>query len=328
MPGWVKLFGLSGLIVLRRRMIGVFMDPVGGCNLRCKMCYFSDPVRRKSLGGRMSDEELYRAAETFFPRALKLQIGCGAEPTLDKRLAKIISLGKKYGVPYISITTNGQLIADGFINLEELCDAGLNEVTLSMHGTRKETLEFLMPGASFEKHLKLIAMLQDARKRYPGFTVRVNFTVNSMNVEDLLDNSFWKLWGKSNGPDIVQLRPVQKIGESEWSDFNLDKLRELYSQSIGRIANECVKRGITCIAPTQGQLNEVASVQDPISAVIEDVTYCYIGPDVMYKGDFESDDTLASYFKRKRTASRVVKAIFSHKSRKKNVSKKLNYNIQ
>ncbi len=326
-PGWTKLLGLSLLLICRRRMIGVFIDTVGSCNLRCKMCYFSDPEKRKSLGGKMSIEEIERAAKSLFPRALKLQIGCGAEPTLDNRLPQIIQKGKEAGIPYISLTTNGQLIADGRINIEELCAAGLDEITLSMHGTQQATFEYLMSGASFEKHCKLIAMLEDIKRKYPNFTIRINFTVNSLNVTDLADNSFWDLWKTSKGPDIVQLRPVQKIGESEWSDFSLDKIRDTYPQTIEKIADECAKRGITFIGPSPDQLDEVATNQDSTSSIIEDITYCYISPHVMYKPDFLAEDTFTSYHKRHRTASSLIRSIFTAASRKKNVSKKLNYNI-
>lgn len=199
-PGWAKLLGLSALMVTRRRMAGIFIDPVNSCNLRCRMCYFSDPEHRKTMTGRLSDSDIDRVERAFFARALKLQIGCGAEPTLDPRVPDIIRRGKAAGIPFISITTNGQLIADGRLDLDELCAAGLNEVTLSMHGTRAETFEHLMPGAKFEKHQKLIAMLEEARRKYPELTVRINFTVNSLNVEDLADDSFWNLWTTSQGP--------------------------------------------------------------------------------------------------------------------------------
>ena len=43
--------GLWLFHVLGKRYIGVFLDPVLACNFRCKMCYFSDEEKRKSLRG-------------------------------------------------------------------------------------------------------------------------------------------------------------------------------------------------------------------------------------------------------------------------------------
>ena len=58
------------------------------CNLRCKMCYFTDEDYVKTLKGQIKDEDLNLIAESIFGRALKLQIGCGTEPTLYKNLVK------------------------------------------------------------------------------------------------------------------------------------------------------------------------------------------------------------------------------------------------
>ena len=84
------------------------------------MCYFSDSKKRGQVKGNMSDEELDKVEKALFHRALKLQIGCGAEPTLYPHLAELVKRGHRAGIPYISLTTNGQLIATGRVNLEQL----------------------------------------------------------------------------------------------------------------------------------------------------------------------------------------------------------------
>ena len=50
----LKLLGIWLFHVLGKRYIGVFLDPVQACNFRCKMCYFSDEEKRKSLRDRKS----------------------------------------------------------------------------------------------------------------------------------------------------------------------------------------------------------------------------------------------------------------------------------
>lgn len=327
-PAPVKLGGMIGMHLLGRRVIGIFIDPVNACNLRCKMCYFSDPAKRAELKGVMTEQEIDAAEKAFFHRALKLQIGCGTEPTLYKGLTNLVRRGKNAGIPFISLTTNGQLIADGTVNLEELCAAGLNEITISMHGTRRATYEELMPGAKYDNLIKLIEIAEEARRKFPDFSIRVNFTINSLNVSDLTDDSFWKLWN-TKGPDILQLRPVQKIGESEWQDFSIDKIKGLYDQSIGRFIKECANRGVTCMAPDRSQLDQVASQQSACSAAIEDFTYCYIAPHSLYKADFQTDaDTFESYHRRKKTVRHLIAVMLGFgKKRTRKVSKKLNYNI-
>ena len=331
LPQPVKLAVLAAMFRLRRRTAGVFLDPVLACNLRCRMCYFSDPVRRASMKGIISDNQLNECAKAIFPYALKLQIGCGAEPTLYPRLEEIIILGRQYGVPYISLTTNGQLIGTGRCSLETLVLAGLNELTLSLHGTTREVYENLMPGADFDTFGKLTAEIARVKPLFPDFRLRVNYTVNSLNIHDLKGDKFWKLWHEGGMPDIVQLRPVQKIGESDWQDFDPQPLIDNYDESIGAIAAECARRGITCIAPTRDQIEAVAGDQDETAALIEELTYVYVSPESCYREDFNpTQETYTAYHRRHHTVRRLLSTTLRPKlsSHHKNVSKKLNYNIK
>ena len=266
-----------------------------------------------------------------FPIRTQIADSCGAEPTLYPRLTEIITLGRRYGVPYISLTTNGQLIGSGRCSLEALVRAGLNELTLSLHGTTREVYENLMPGADFDTFGRLTTEIARVKHRLPDFRLRVNYTVNSLNVHDLKGDRFWKLWHEGGMPDIVQLRPVQKIGESDWQDFDPQPLIDNYDASIGAIAAECGSRGITCIAPTRDQIAAVAGNQDETAALIEDLTYVYVSPESCYKEDFDpAQETYAAYHRRHHTVRRLLNAAFHPKpdGRGKNVSKKLNYNIK
>ena len=135
----VKFLGLWALHKLNMRYLAVYLDPVMACNLRCKMCYFTDPDFVKGIrgAGYFSAQEAERLGQVFFGRALKLQIGCGTEPTLYKDLPSLVRLGKRYRVPYISLTTNANLLTRELI--EELVEAGLDEFTISLHGVTRES---------------------------------------------------------------------------------------------------------------------------------------------------------------------------------------------
>lgn len=330
-PAPLKLLGLWSLLVGKRRLIGVFLDPVLGCNIRCRMCYFSDPEKRRQMHGVISGEQIDRMVAKLLPRALKLQIGCGAEPTLYRDLAGLIAKGKRAGVPFISITTNGQLIADGRINLDELVDAGLDEITLSVHGTGKAIYEELMEGAQYERFLELVRQLGRVKRSGRKLAVRVNFTVNSLNKEDLRENRFFQPWDDAGCViDTVQIRPVQKIGESSWDDFDLSSIKNEYEATVGNVARRCRERGITCIVPTLEAIDHVDRTQEGASALIEDISYCYVSPDSFYKPDFDIEkDTFESWHRRHHTARRLLGgALFGVRSKRAKVSKKLNYRVK
>ena len=71
----IKFLGLFLLHKFNKRYLAVNLDPVMACNLRCKMCYFTDKDYVKKLKGIFPQDEIEYLGEAFFKRALKLQIG-------------------------------------------------------------------------------------------------------------------------------------------------------------------------------------------------------------------------------------------------------------
>lgn len=326
-PDTFKVLGLIIMHILRRRTLAVYLDPNTGCNLRCRMCYFSNPKYDKQVSF-IEDKKLKNVERCFYPRALKLQIGCGTEPTLYPNLNSIITKAKMSGVPFISLTTNGQLLAQKSDMLDKMILSGLNEITLSVHGFNAKTYEFLMQRGKFEKFKNLLDVLAQLKEKYPHFSIRINFTFNYMNIVDLYPKNFWKIWSEVK-PDVIQLRPVQVMGGTGWTDYDTQALGEYYDDTIGKIIKDCHAFGIKIIAPEKWQLSKVDNEQGWASAAIEDVSYCYVSPTSFYKSDFlEDKDTYESYHKRKKTVSKLLLMLFYHKGRRRNASKKLNYTVK
>ena len=71
MPASLKIFGLWGMHVSRRRLLGLYLDPVLACNLRCRMCYFSDEAQRKArFNGHVFQKEDLDKVERAFSTGL------------------------------------------------------------------------------------------------------------------------------------------------------------------------------------------------------------------------------------------------------------------
>lgn len=314
----IKLLGIYFLYKFKKRYIGIFLDPVLSCNLRCKMCYFSDEEKRKTLKGRFTINELYTIADAFFHRALKVQIGCGAEPSLFKQNKELILLAKEKKVPYVSMTTNGVLFTEN--ELWGFVEAGLDEITLSLHGVKKETYEYLMQGASYEKFLQVLRVLTDIKKKFPQFKIRVNYTINKDNLEEL--NGFFNAFNAYHF-DIIQLRPIQKMGNTEYDNFSWDDIYNKYDNTIAKVRSYCAKRNIMCIAPQKGDLIKEANENNSIA----EYTYCNISPNAIWQSDFDiNKDTYDTYAKRNNFGRMYLKNIFQ--KREKNTDKRsLNYDI-
>lgn len=315
----IKFLGLWLLHKFNKRYLAVNLDPVMACNLRCKMCYFTDADYVKTLKGQFKPEELEQVAKTIFKRALKLQIGCGTEPTLYKNLPEIVKLGKQYGVPYISVTTNANLLDEE--KIEALLKAGLNEFTISLHGVTKESYEGFMKKASYEKFHNAFNAFQKLKNKY-DFKVRINYTFNKDNFYELTE-LFNHFSGKSF--DILQIRPIRKIGNTEYSDFDLESIRADYSMLIKQIRDNCKANNITLLAsneiPKKTQINN--------SSLIFDYTFCYVSPNNFWKDGFDwKNESFNQYSKRIGWSKQLYANIFKSETELKSLSNRLNYEVE
>lgn len=322
----LKLMMLSSARLLGMRYYGVFIDPVIACNLKCRMCYFSDPNNRPAPQGIMDSGQIAALRENVLSKALKMQIGCGAEPTIFKALPELIAAGKKAGVPYIEITTNGQLLNEN--NLEEAIKAGLDGMTLSLHGTTRQTYEFLMEGAKFDRLIELIELLGKIKTRYPEFKLRINYTANNLNKKELA--GIWQLFD-GVGIDIIQVRPIQKLGETAYNDFVIEDYDGFISEIISPLEEECRKRNVITLLPSRENVEHVNRKTSILTSILEEVSYCYVSPSQCYRPDYDfRKETIRKYQGRSGIASRLHRAIFGRhlleEASEINSTKKLNYN--
>ncbi|MBO6605444.1 MAG: radical SAM protein [Psychroserpens sp.] len=315
----IKFLGLYILHKLNKRYLAVNLDPVMACNLRCKMCYFTDADYVKTLKGQFKDEDLDQVAKAIFNRALKLQIGCGTEPTLYKNLVKIVELGKAYNVPYISITTNANLLTKE--NIEPLLKAGLNEFTISLHGVTKETYESFMKKASYEKFHNAFKAFAELKQKY-DFKVRINYTFNKDNFYEL--EQFFDHFDPASF-DILQVRPIQKIGNTEYNDFDISTLAEDYPSLIRSIRSTCKTNNIVLLAPNS--LSELT--KDNQSSLIFDYTFCYVSPNKFWKDGFNwREESFNDFSKNIGWSQQLFANIFKSKKELKSLSNRLNYEIE
>ena len=328
----VKLAVLWTMHVLHRRYLGVFIDPILACNYRCRMCYFSNKEERMKRRGRMTKSQIEHIAQSIFRRTLKLQIGCGAEPSLDiEGTLCLIRLGKQYGVPYIAMTSNAVLLT--YEKLYELVEAGLDELTISLHGIHRDTYQNLMGvTADYDAFLSVLQSIRKVKENFPYFDVRVNYTMNADNVDELAD--FDTLF--ADVPlNQIQLRPIRQIGESDYQNFDLSYVSECLNTVIRPLAERCRKRGITVLFPEQINIERFARSKrvSPRENLIPLFTYINITPQnyAHHNISFEKE-TYEQYSQRVHVARRLFRGIFVSQrvceQEEKSLANSLNYDIR
>ncbi len=325
----IKFLGLWLLSVLNRRYLAIQLDPVLACNLRCKMCYFTDAEFVKTnMKGIMSETDIEPMAQAIFKNALKLQIGCGAEPALFKHNVRLIETAKQHKVPYISMVTNGNLFEEQ--DIVNLSRAGLDELIISMHGVTKETYEDLMDKADYSKFHDILRYITNEKKVNPKLRLRINYTFNQDNFFEL--GQFFEVYGKY-AIDIIQLRPIDKIGETTYNEFSLKKIENDYSRIAGNMKSEASKRKITLLYPQSVYRNEAESLKVKTkndSSYLIPYTYCYVSPKFFWKEDFDwKSESFQSWKKRSNWDMQLLKNVFtSREALDKTNRNMLNYSVE
>ena len=316
----LKLLGLYILHVLNKRYVAVYFDPINACNLKCKMCYFTDKEYVKKLKGVFNPNEIPLFSKAILKNAIKLQVGCGTEPTLYKHLDLIFKEASKQKVPYIALTTNANILRKE--DLEVWAKNGLNEITISLHGIFKKTYEEFMQKGDYSLFLQSLNIISETKTKYPQLKLRINYTFNEDNFDEL--KYFWKVFGEFS-IDILQIRPIQKIGNTEYSNFDLTKIVPKYESFYQEILSECKSRNTILIAPNSIQLSN----QKSIHSIISKFTYCYISPTTFWFKDFNwKQENFNTYTKRTKWGLKIFKAIFSKKTALNMLkNKNLNYDL-
>ncbi len=272
------------------RHLVVRLDPVIACNLRCAMCYFSNNQYVRTHKGIFSQEEIARIAALFFPRALMVVVGCGAEPTLYKDFPEIVRLAKESGVPNVSMVTNGKLLTERHIEL--LLDYGLDEIMVSVHGTSRETYERFMVGASFKTLHTVLGTLQDVKSRRGSRLpqLRINYTANSENFEEM--GALFDVFGAYEF-STLQIRPVMDLGGQYRDPIGAADLANFRSV-VALLGQEARARGITFLANT-----EDPGYKQPASNAVYQAVNRGISPEVVWRDDFDwRNETYEDYCRR------------------------------
>jgi molybdenum cofactor biosynthesis enzyme MoaA len=318
----IKFAGIAILHILKRRHLYLNIDPVLNCNLRCRMCHFSDP-NYKPGKEKLTLSDIDRIAEVSFGRAIKLQVGCAAEPTTYADFLYIIEKGKEYKIPNIALTTNANLLNEKII--AQIVDLGLDEIIISMHGVRKETYESLMKFASHEKFYSNLRFLNDYKKQKNTEKpdIRINYTFNGENFGDL--NEFFDFWGDIQIKSL-QIRPIRNLGNTDFNNFDIEACLPELIPILDKIEKEAKSKNITFLRPDLQNLKSETS--DNYTEIIRSVIYKYISPFVFSDPDFDwRNETYDMFCRRTKRTKYLLKLAFTRKKYLTSTTDSLNYDI-
>lgn len=195
----------------RGRPLNVFMDQNNRCNLKCKMCGFSD-ARVDGIPKYDMPRALFDSiARQVFPETNLLVLSILTEPFMTRDFPDRLRSVRDYGVPESEIITNGTLLNGPII--EKILDAGITCLTFSIDGGTKETYEAVRTGARFESvmsNLRLFQSIRDARGARRS-QLRINHVLSELNIDGF--DAFLSLVSEVH-PEKLGVRTVSRMSEA------------------------------------------------------------------------------------------------------------------
>jgi radical SAM protein with 4Fe4S-binding SPASM domain len=191
------------------RFLHVYIEHNNTCNLKCRMCGFSDP-RVASLPRYHMPASMFESiARQIFPLTTYLHMSLMTEPFMTPDFPERLMLVRDLGVPYSLVVTNGTLLTDR--KIEQVLDSQITSLAFSIDGGTRELYEEIRVGARFENVVQNIERFKEIRKRR-GLTLpklRINHVLQNRNIDRF--ESFIEFL-ISIGAEQVDVRTAQPMG--------------------------------------------------------------------------------------------------------------------
>ena len=149
-------------------------EVTNACNLRCRHCFLSEPGKR--LVGELPKDRALRLIDDFVEAGVKNLLLSGGEPLLRKDLLEIVERAARS--MSVSINTNGIYLPE---MAQDLRNAGLSMVQVSLDGATPETHDLLRGKGSFKRTMRGLMKCRES-----GFErIFIMTTMHRANVGEL-----------------------------------------------------------------------------------------------------------------------------------------------
>ncbi len=197
----------QGKTILSSKVRSFTITLTNRCNLSCSAC---EARRYKWEMPRKTAEEIM----AFFPY-LEYIMWQGGEVFLVDYFSDILEETKRYPNIKQLIVTNGMLLSEDLI--EKLVIQPSVVLAISVDGVTKDSYENIRKGASFEKLISTINVINSKRKQHNSdLHLHLNVTIMKSNYHQLLD---FIEFAREYGFSSVLFRPVQGNFDSEENIF-------------------------------------------------------------------------------------------------------------
>lgn len=161
------------------------------CNHKCTFCSNED---KRTLKNQVTINEFHNVMNNITKHLDIQELGLSAkgEVLINKDLIKIIKACKEdYHIPYVYISSNGSLLTKE--NTNEILEAGLDSIKLSINGITKEEYKETHQKDDFQKVIENFRYILKLKKeKFPNVKIFISSIINKPKEE--IDEAFQKLF--------------------------------------------------------------------------------------------------------------------------------------
>ncbi|HYS56202.1 MAG TPA: radical SAM protein [Thermoanaerobaculia bacterium] len=223
------------------RYLNVFIEQNNTCNLKCRMCGFSDPRVAAVPRYHMPAWLFERIARQVFPLTTYLHMSLMTEPFMTADFPDRLQLVGRYGVPYSRVVTNGTLLTERTI--EKILDSQITSLTFSIDGGTKEIYEDIRVGARLDTVLGKIDLFKTLRARrgvaFPR--LQINHVLMQRNVDHFQE--FLTLLDAIR-PEQIDVRTIEPMAFTSGQESKDEAFYEKVRRVRPLFADYCRRNGI------------------------------------------------------------------------------------
>ena len=212
------------------------IEPTNRCNFSCPLCD-KGSGRLSRPEGIMSPEDLEKILLGAGPGLKMALLWNQGEPFINNKLTKMIRNLRERGI-FTIVSTNGSLVSR---NAEDIVASGLDELIISLDGSRKETYDLYRKGGDFDKIIAGVKRLAEVRGNSSKPLISLQFLLLKHNIDEIEE---FKRLKKETGADRVLWKTVQVSNRSEADEYLPEDTQ--YTRYESRSDLRVKKRGFDC----------------------------------------------------------------------------------
>jgi hypothetical protein len=113
--------------------------------------------------------------------------------------------------------------------------------------------------------------------------------------------------------DVLQVRPIRKLGNTEYSDFDLKKQEDKYSAVVANLTEKCKQQGVVSLI--NSKLPEQKLFRFTLD--VANYTYCYVAPEHIGNKDYNPEtENYPKFLRRYGFLKNILKDVFLRRNLK------------